>query len=278
VGPKLLYPLTKTINHAGYVFNAQLETFYPIYHEFDAEFHGVTKEREFQALLGACLVVKRSAFFAAGMFSDYGLEDIDLCLKVRQQGLKVVYNPLSTVLHFGSLTLRESPPGTLPQTTTHGFNARWPLGSLESDDERFYREDGFSLQRSEDRKFGLSENISESCACVKQASRLAETATPQIEALLKLALSLHPHNVAALRQLLELYRRLRRYLEALKCAEILRQVEPGNPKAYLTLIELCLQADEKEYAARMLDYLSLFPQLPGEVRERISELKRETTG
>jgi GT2 family glycosyltransferase len=53
VGPKLVYPGGKSINHAGYVFG--LGSFYGIYHEHDSDAPEVNKKRDYQALLGACI-------------------------------------------------------------------------------------------------------------------------------------------------------------------------------------------------------------------------------
>jgi len=232
VGPKLVYPQSNTINHAGYVYNADLHAFYPIYHREPADFHGVTKERHFQAVLGACLLVKRGAFVAAGKFVHYGLEDVDLCLKICQRGLRVVYNPLSVVLHHGSVTLSQSPPGTIPLADTRGFEERWPRHLLESDDERFYREDGFSVRSMRDGQVELDENITESDRLVHQALAPGSLspASPNENALRK-ALELYPHNVRALHALMTLHRRRGDCEEALRCAEILRRVETGKPGA-----------------------------------------------
>lgn len=143
VGSKLLYPDSQTINHAGYVYNRDLGGFYPLYHRCAADFWGVNKRRDYQALLGACILIKKDLFMKIGMFNDYGLEDIDLCLKVREAGLRVVYEPRSVVLHYGSVTLANSPKETIPERGTAEFNRRWPSEKLLCDDIHYYAEDGF---------------------------------------------------------------------------------------------------------------------------------------
>lgn len=85
VGPKLVYPGGQTINHAGYVFGEG--TFYGIYHEHDAAAPYVNRKRDYQALLGACIIISRDLFFSLGSFSLEGIEDIDLCLKAGARAL-----------------------------------------------------------------------------------------------------------------------------------------------------------------------------------------------
>ncbi|MBI2948763.1 MAG: tetratricopeptide repeat protein [Verrucomicrobia bacterium] len=267
VGPKLLYPGSRKINHAGYVYNEKIQRFYSIYHRFDEDFHGVTKERDFQALLGACLLVKQGAFFAVGMFGEYGGEDIDLCLKLRQQGLRIIYNPLSTVLHHGSVTLSNSPPGTIPPSDVGEFCSRWPAGSLVADDERFYREDGFGLRGiSADGQIDLKEDITESCEWAKSATALsAASEGERVEQLFQKALSLYQHNVSALGCLMELYCRADRVEDALRCATCLRRIKPGDSTTYLRLAELLEGSGDRARAAEVLEYLSLFPDLPNAI-------------
>ena len=273
VGPKLVYPQTNTINHAGYVYNAGLHAFYPVYHREPPDFRGVTKERDFQAVLGACLLVKRPQFFAAGLFAPYGLEDVDLCLKVRQQGQRVVYNPLSTVLHHGSVTLSQSPPGTIPPTDTQGFEEHWPRNLLDSDDERVYREDGFTLRRMQNGQIELDENVAASNDFLAQAIHLrGASEAVQKRELLQKALDLYPHNIRALHALLIFHRQRGDYLDAMRYAEILRRVEPGNFERHIASAELALLAGNTEKAGQIIEHVRAFPDLPDPICERLALL------
>jgi len=109
VGAKLLYP-DRTIQHAGVVITndptnpkgflashwlAGVPSDHPL----------VNERREFQAVTAACMLVERRCFFEAGEFDTSfwnGFEDIDLCLKLREVGLKVMYEPNSVVIHHES--------------------------------------------------------------------------------------------------------------------------------------------------------------------------------
>ena len=59
------------------------------------------------ALTAACLLVRREAFEAVGGFSsayDYGIEDVDLCLKLRDAGGRLIYDGRAALWHHESAT------------------------------------------------------------------------------------------------------------------------------------------------------------------------------
>lgn len=63
--------------------------------------------RDVQAGTAACLLVRRSAFSAAGGFTlgyDYGTEDVDFSLKIRASGGRIVYEPQAAFWHHESAT------------------------------------------------------------------------------------------------------------------------------------------------------------------------------
>ncbi len=58
--------------------------------------------REVDYVIGACQVLRREALVEVGLLDEkifYGPEDIDLCLRMRKAGWRVVYNPQATVVH-----------------------------------------------------------------------------------------------------------------------------------------------------------------------------------
>ena len=64
------------------------------------------------AVAAACVLVERSAFERVGGFSHgyvYGAEDIDLCLKLRAAGLRVVLSGRSIAIHHPVSTRRAAP-------------------------------------------------------------------------------------------------------------------------------------------------------------------------
>lgn len=63
------------------------------------------RRRDIDAVAGALMAVRRSFFEEAGEFvAEYwnGMEDIDLCLTAWARGLRVVYEPRSTLVHHES--------------------------------------------------------------------------------------------------------------------------------------------------------------------------------
>lgn len=63
--------------------------------------------RQLSAVTAACMAVKKKAFLEAGGFSEQlavAYNDIDLCLKMRSRGWKILYCPQAEVYHYESRT------------------------------------------------------------------------------------------------------------------------------------------------------------------------------
>ena len=106
VGIKQLFPYTSTIYHTGIVITPEgrPEHLYP---HLDTSLPYVNKQREYQAVMGACLLIDRSLFDECGGFDEAyrnGYEDIDLCLSVRQRGRKIVCCTASYIYHYGQIS------------------------------------------------------------------------------------------------------------------------------------------------------------------------------
>ncbi|MGD1085059.1 MAG: glycosyltransferase [Verrucomicrobiota bacterium] len=154
VGSKLLYP-DGTIQHAGVVLGERNGEPFP-YHVYlcqkaDAPF--VNKTREFQMVTGACLTIRRELFEKIGGFDEVyvnGHEDLDLCLKARGAGGRVMYCPKSVVTHLESRTKRlvgldnyhyEKGVENEEARGRRRFLERWGP-TLKRDDLRVYEQDG----------------------------------------------------------------------------------------------------------------------------------------
>jgi GT2 family glycosyltransferase len=62
--------------------------------------HQTTREVDY--VIGACQIIRRTALAAVGLLDEhifYGPEDVDLCLRLRLAGWKIVYCPEAVVIH-----------------------------------------------------------------------------------------------------------------------------------------------------------------------------------
>jgi O-antigen biosynthesis protein len=143
VGSKLLYE-DGTIQHAGVAFSRIVFTPYHIYRKFPADSPMVNRRREFQCVTGACMLVRRDVFEQAGRFDEgfkNGFEDVDLCLKIRERGWRIVYRPDSVVYHLESQT-----PGrkTHDRDNARRLLERWSGKWWIPDEDALYLSDGLA--------------------------------------------------------------------------------------------------------------------------------------
>lgn len=109
VGPHLLYPNGRT-QHAGLVlglFGLVGHNYYQCSREADSPFGSAEWVRNVTAVTGACQLVSRQLFNQLdGYDEDYRLlySDVDLCLRIRQQGSRIVYTPHSQLIHHEAAT------------------------------------------------------------------------------------------------------------------------------------------------------------------------------
>ncbi len=111
VGARLLHK-DSTINHAGIIVGMVGSAGHPgANHPFESRdiFMGRDKlEQNFCAVMGACLLVKKSRYQEVGGLNEVELavsyNDVDFCLRLMQAGYSNVYTPFATLIHYGSFT------------------------------------------------------------------------------------------------------------------------------------------------------------------------------
>jgi GT2 family glycosyltransferase len=106
-GARLLYP-NGTVQHAGIAFENGLP--YHIHRGARPDDPRVLKEREFAAVTGACFLIARDLYERLGGFDEsyhMYVEDVDLCLRVWEAGLRVVYCPDCVVVHHESASITD---------------------------------------------------------------------------------------------------------------------------------------------------------------------------
>jgi O-antigen biosynthesis protein len=133
VGPKLIFS-DSTIQHAGMVFLKTGAGFHPgmrLEKETSAYHNIVNLMRDYSAVTGACLLVKKTVFDDVDGFDNnfdvyYG--DSDLCLKIINAGFRVIYTPFTELLHEGSDTIQSHHAGaSFFDVENHQlFIKKWP--------------------------------------------------------------------------------------------------------------------------------------------------------
>lgn len=108
VGAKLYYP-DGTIQHAGIILGlGKLAGYAHRYAPRDAAGHGgrLNRVQDCSAVTAACMVLKRAAFEDVGGFDDENLpvayNDVDLCLRLRERGYRILWTPHAELYHFES--------------------------------------------------------------------------------------------------------------------------------------------------------------------------------
>jgi GT2 family glycosyltransferase/glycosyltransferase involved in cell wall biosynthesis len=138
-GNKQLTPGSGKINHAGMVFDARNRAVH-LYPGKPADFPPSNVSRDFQIVTAACWLVRKQLFTELGGFDlnfKNGFEDVDLCLRVKQAGMRVHYVAESVIYHYG-----QSSPGRTENDLANEkyFIKKW--GVISSDIDQYLIADG----------------------------------------------------------------------------------------------------------------------------------------
>jgi GT2 family glycosyltransferase len=110
VGPMLYYP-SNLIQHAGVILGVDGLADHACKHRlrgYAGYFGRGGLEQDLSCVTGACMLVKREIFEAVGGFDGslpVAFNDVDLCIKIRQTGARIVWTPAVEMYHHESLTL-----------------------------------------------------------------------------------------------------------------------------------------------------------------------------
>jgi GT2 family glycosyltransferase len=126
VGAKLWYP-GYTLQHGGIILGIKGVAGHAHKH-FDKLNQGYLGRanliQEFSAVTGACMLVKKELFTRVGGFDEtlaIAYNDIDLCLKIKEQGFKVVWTPYAELVHHESKSRGDDfQPGKYERLTNEG--------------------------------------------------------------------------------------------------------------------------------------------------------------
>ena len=109
VGAKLYYP-DNTIQHAGIIIGiggVAGSVFVGLPRAFSGYLHKASIQLDLSAVTAACMLVKRSVFEQVGGLEEklkVAFNDVDFCLRVREKGYLVVYDPYTELYHYESKT------------------------------------------------------------------------------------------------------------------------------------------------------------------------------
>lgn len=110
VGAMLYYP-SGIIQHAGVVLGVDQvadHVFKGRRRGYPGYFGRALLEQDYSCVTAACMVVRREVFEAVGGFDEtlpVAFNDVDLCIKIRLAGTRIVWTPWVEMYHHESLTL-----------------------------------------------------------------------------------------------------------------------------------------------------------------------------
>jgi GT2 family glycosyltransferase len=143
VGSKLLYP-NGTIQHAGVTISLDRYARH-IYVGFPADHPAVNKSRRFQAVTGACMLMRRTLFEAVGGFDPAfvnGYEDVDLCLRLGERDHEVHYCHESVLIHLEAIS--RGTRSKKEKDNARHYQSRWGQ-RVQPDELQYYFEDGLLM-------------------------------------------------------------------------------------------------------------------------------------
>jgi FkbM family methyltransferase len=110
VGAKLIYT-NETIQHGGVVLGprGQITHLHRFARRNDPGYRRqLALARTLSAVTGACVAIRRAVFFEVGGFDEVNLQvgfnDIDLCLRLRKFGYRVLWTPFAELFHVESVS------------------------------------------------------------------------------------------------------------------------------------------------------------------------------
>lgn len=141
VGAKLYYP-DETIQHAGVTISGGVAGHLGRHLPRNdwGYFALLDAQRELSAVTAACMLTKRSIFESVGGFTEklqVAFNDVDYCLKVREQGQRVIFTPEVELYHYESISRGADNISMERQVRFHKevayMNYRWAPYYVEGD-------------------------------------------------------------------------------------------------------------------------------------------------
>jgi O-antigen biosynthesis protein len=147
-GPMLYYP-SDSIQHAGFVLGVggiADQAFKGRPRGYHGTFGRGALEQDYSAVTAACMLVRRKVFEQVGGFDEtlpVAFNDLDLCMRIRQTGARIVWTPTVEMYHHESLTFGHDDSAARSDQFRNDMWERW-RDVLEGDP---YYSPNFSLVR-----------------------------------------------------------------------------------------------------------------------------------
>ena len=144
VGALLLYPDGRIIQHGGVCvgmmgiaehFGKFVDKLLPDGKVQPGQLGALITNHELSAVTAACMLVKKEAFDAAIAFDEelkVGFGDVDLCLRIGQQGFRVIFCPHAVLIHHESASRGKSTTDPHPDDSAL-FIKKWESFLLKTD-------------------------------------------------------------------------------------------------------------------------------------------------
>jgi len=150
VGLKLLFP-DKRIQHAGVIITlASIPAHHPFIGMNGNGYNNLARyARNYAAVTAACMMVKRKVFLSVKGFDEelfrISYNDVDLCLKILNEGNRIVYNPYAEIFHLEGASRRTSKTDVLYMNDTMNFLTKYkgfvdPYYNINQHQEFFFKE------------------------------------------------------------------------------------------------------------------------------------------
>lgn len=137
VGAQLLYPDGR-IQHAGVVLGiggAAAHAHRTVHPDAEGYFHRHALPQFVSAVTAACMVVSREKFEAVGGFDEnrfpVSFNDVDLCLRLAEQGWRSLYEPRASLVHHESVSRgfdRDAKGAARQAQEVAALQAKWQTG------------------------------------------------------------------------------------------------------------------------------------------------------
>lgn len=107
VGAKLYYP-DDTIQHAGVLLGKKgisMHIFHAVKKSDGGYLGMLSYAREISAVTGACMMIPKHVFEEVGGLDPLfaaAFNDIDLCMRIRKSGYKIIWTPYAEIYHYES--------------------------------------------------------------------------------------------------------------------------------------------------------------------------------